>query len=167
MADYYDEGKGVEKDPAKKRHWVKKSAAAGDAISQKVFGIMQITGEEVEKNVEQGVALLQQAAIKGDIDARVRLGIVHLNDKHGQKNLQLAYFWFTVAGEKHQLAKQGLATVNAEIKPDEMLRALDMVSDFKNNPPKPSDGTTPAETPIDALFKKHGGKPSEPSATDK
>ena len=79
---------------------------------------MQIIGEEVEKNVEQGVALLTQAAIKGDIDARVRLGILHINDDHGKNNLQLAYFWFTVADEKNPYAKQGLATVNAEIKPD-------------------------------------------------
>ena len=71
-----------------------------------------------------------------------------------------------MADEKNPYAKQGLATVNAEIKPDEMLRALDMVSDFKNNPPKQSDGTPSAEDPIDALLKKHGGKPSEPSGTN-
>ena len=68
--------------------------------------------------------------------------------------------------EKNPYAKQGLATVNAEIKPDEMLRALDMVSDFKNSPPKLSDGTPSAEDSIDALLKKHGGKPSEPSGTN-
>ena len=166
VADYYSEGKGVEKDRKKKTHWLKKSAAGGNATAQRAYGIMQIFGEGVEKNIEHGEALLNQAAIKGDLNARFRLGVLYLDDKHQRKNLQLAYFWFTLAGEKHQLAKQGLANVNAEIQPDEMLRALDMVSDFKNNPPKPTDGTPPAEEHIDALLKKHGDKPSESSATD-
>ena len=47
------------------------------------------------------------------------------------KNLQQAYFWLSLVKDKSAEAEKALSQVGIEIKPDEMLRALEMINDFK------------------------------------
>jgi TPR repeat protein len=57
---------GAVKDPAEARSWFKKSSDQGDVRAQRRLGVMMATGEGGEKDVPQGVALVEAAAGKGD-----------------------------------------------------------------------------------------------------
>ena len=85
----------------------------------------------VEKDIEKGVAWVKKAAEQGSTDAQYEIGVIYATEEFGMKDLQQAYFWFSLAKDKNVKAKNALSHISVEIKPDEMLRALEMVSEFK------------------------------------
>jgi len=74
---------------------------------------------------------LNKAAEQGSAKTQYELGTIFASDQYGMKNLQQAYFWFSLVNDKSAEAKKALSDVGIEIKPDEMLRALEMVNEFK------------------------------------
>ena len=98
---------------------------------QQVLGINYLDGKGLDQDVDKGVAWLKKAAVRGHTDAQYQMGNVHATDHYGVKNLEQAYFWFSLAKDKNVKAKNALSHISVEIKPDEMLRALEMVSEFK------------------------------------
>ena len=74
---------------------------------------------------------VKKAAEQGLPKAQFEIGKIHLNDEFVKKNLEEAFYWFSLAEDKSAEAKKALAFISTEIKPDEMLRALDRVAKTK------------------------------------
>ena len=110
---------------------MKKAAESGHAIMQQIQGVKYIKGDGVEKDIEKGVAWVKKAAEKGSTDAQYEMGVIYATEEFGMKDLHQAYFWFSLAKDKNEKAKNALSHVSIEIKPVELLRAIEMVTEFK------------------------------------
>ena len=87
--------------------------------------------ESIQPIIEKGVAWVKKAAEQGSANAQYEMGTYYTTEELGMKDLQQAYFWFSLAKEKNEKAKNALSHVSIEIKPDELLRAIEMVTEFK------------------------------------
>ena len=74
---------------------------------------------------------MRKAAEQGIAKAQIEIGKAHISDELTKKNLEEAYYWFSLAKDKIPEAKNALSHISIEIKPDEMLRALERVAKSK------------------------------------
>ena len=90
-----------------------------------------VNGKKLEKDVKQGLVWVRKAAEQGIAKAQLEIGKAHISDELTKKNLEEAYYWFSLAKDKIPEAKNALSHISIEIKPDEMLRALERVAKSK------------------------------------
>jgi len=92
LAQAYEQGKGVEKDAKESRRWLELSATHGHPIAQGSLG-WQLCESEKAAEVQQGNEWLRKAAMQGNPDASVLLGVNHILAKGISKNVVLGYAW--------------------------------------------------------------------------
>jgi TPR repeat protein len=76
LAFAYQEGSGVEVDPAAAAEWHRKAAEQGQVASQTALGRALLEGTGVPKQQLRGVHWLREAAYAGDPEAQAMLGAV-------------------------------------------------------------------------------------------
>jgi TPR repeat protein len=74
LAQKYEKGIGVSKNPAKALQLYEQSAASGYAPAQFTLGVSYEMGHGVSKDLAKAIALYQQAADQGNSDAICKLG---------------------------------------------------------------------------------------------
>lgn len=67
----YELGLGVEKDPRKAIHWVRRSAESGNPRAQLRLGLMYLEGLGTEIDKIQGLSWIQKARDQGDYEANM------------------------------------------------------------------------------------------------
>ncbi len=90
----------LKRDYKKAYEWAEKGAKLGDASSYNVMAACLIDGLGREKNVEEGLKYMNQAAELGDVDALANLSTFYRLGKHvGEANPQKAFEYAKKAGE--------------------------------------------------------------------
>ena len=95
LAQAYEKGAGVEKDAKESQRWLELSATHGHPIAQASLG-WQLCESEKAAEVQQGNEWLRKAAMQGNPDASVVLGVHHILAKGTAKNILLGYAWILV-----------------------------------------------------------------------
>jgi TPR repeat protein/superfamily II DNA or RNA helicase len=119
----YDSGKGVPQDEAKAVELYRMAAEGGDVNAKANLGVKYYYGgKEVVRNYAEAANWYRQAAEDGDIKSQKSLARMYAKGKGIQKNLELAYAWFSVAYEG----------VNREIKEFENVKKTLSTSQRRN-----------------------------------
>ena len=100
---------GTARDPQQAALWCAKAAAQGFAPAQATLGLMYVSGQGVEKDLNKALELLQQAALQGDTEAQYNLGVLLEQGQAGEPNLEQAFAWLSKA------AQQGLAAAQERL----------------------------------------------------
>ena len=81
--------------------WIEKGLASGDAWALAAKGYMLTQGWGVALDTNKGLALLNQAAARGNVPAMHALGLIRLNGDHVPADAAEARKWFTLAAQKN------------------------------------------------------------------
>jgi len=113
----------------------RKAASAGSAPARWSLGLMVLKGRGVNRDREQGLSLIRQAARKGVFGAYISLGWHHWRGP--QKNLVKAYFWYRLA-EKHEpgLVQRPLKRIAAELTSGQKSAVERWLADRYTRPPE-------------------------------
>jgi len=103
LGSMYDQGLGVNKDPAQAVLWFRKAADTGnrDAIFQ--LATMYEQGRGVPQDQKQALDWFRKAALLGDGDSQVKLGRAYLDGKGVDRNEGEASAWFQRAADQGNL----------------------------------------------------------------
>ncbi len=103
LGSMYDQGLGVNKDPAQAVIWYRKAADTGnrDAIFQ--LATMYEQGRGVPQDQKQALDWYRKAALLGDGDSQVKLGRAYLDGKGVDRNEGEATAWFQRAADQGNL----------------------------------------------------------------
>lgn len=84
LASRFATGRGVEKDESAAFFWYCQACSHGLAEAKFNAGTMLINGEGIEKNVELGIRLIQEAAEHGENNACVFISLCHARGAYGK-----------------------------------------------------------------------------------
>jgi len=93
----YEEGRGVDADPAKALEWYRRAAEHGSEQAQFNLGHMYASGQGVEKDEARAAHWYGRAAERGNAYAQYTLGLAYLHGRGVERDLPQAYAWLTVA----------------------------------------------------------------------
>lgn len=97
MARMYDLGEGVPADQSKAIVYYKEAALKGVPEAQSALATYFYTGEQVAKNPATARKLFNEAAMGGESEAMFNLAAMLANGEGGDKDLGMAYVWFSLA----------------------------------------------------------------------
>ncbi|TXJ02059.1 MAG: sel1 repeat family protein, partial [Aquabacterium sp.] len=105
----YDNGQGVDKDPAQAVDWYRKAAEQGHTRAQVNLGVMYENGQGVGKDPTQAVDWHLKAAEQGDALAQFNVGVMYDNGQGVDKDPAQAVDWYRKAAEQgHANAQNNL-----------------------------------------------------------
>ena len=108
----YDNGDGVEQDPAKAVYWYQKAVDQGDKDAQFNLAIMYENGTGVTRSYKKAFALYLQSAEQGDMDAEFEVGESYAKGRGVAKNPAQARAWYQKAADQgHEEAEEKLAAM--------------------------------------------------------
>jgi TPR repeat protein len=96
----YDQGLGVNKDPAQAALWFRKAADTGNRDATFQLATMYEAGRGVQQSQDQAINWYRKAALLGDADAQVKLGRAYLDGKGVDKDEGEASAWFQRAADQ-------------------------------------------------------------------
>ena len=109
-ADFYLEGKGVEKDTARGNALLQKAAEAGSAIANFRFAVQTLSGEKPD--LLGGYKFLVTAANGNLVEAQNELGLLYLSGKLATADSAAGVAWLTRAAQGgYAQAQNNLATL--------------------------------------------------------
>lgn len=76
LANMYDQGQGVERDPRKAVSWLRKAAGLGDRVAQLNLGLAYEDGRGVKQDNREAARWFRKSAVQGDPDAQLNLGVM-------------------------------------------------------------------------------------------
>ena len=77
--------------------WTRKAAEQGDALAQRLLGVMYEDGKGVAQDYKQAAAWYRKAAEQGDAKAQGRLGTMYFHGIGVAQDYKLAYVWSSVS----------------------------------------------------------------------
>jgi TPR repeat protein len=138
LAQAYEKGAGVEKDAKESQRWLELSATHGHPIAQASLG-WQLCESENAAEVQQGNEWLRKAAMQGNPDASVVLGVNHILAKGTAKNILLGYAWILVGEmggdeETREVARNYKRGASKELVAQATALARDILSKMEFHP---------------------------------
>ncbi|MDQ2930609.1 MAG: PEGA domain-containing protein [Gemmatimonadota bacterium] len=103
LAVIYDQGLGVNQDPAQAAIWFKKAAQTGNRDATFQLASMYEQGRGVPKDPKQALDWYRKAALLGDADSQVKLGRAYLSGDGVDKDEGEASAWFQRAADQGNL----------------------------------------------------------------
>jgi len=98
VAQIYMEGLGVPPDPAAAMKWYVKAARRGDTSAEFMVGDALLSGSDgLDKNIEEGVCLLERSANKAYQPAQFTLSCLYRDGLGRSQDLIKAYKWMRLA----------------------------------------------------------------------
>jgi hypothetical protein len=113
VANFYDKGKGVEKNIEKAFYWYLRAANGGEITSQYNVGNIYYNGIGVVKDLKQSAAWFKKAADRGDDSSQYRYGSALHNGEGVKKDFGSAYVYFKMAAMNGNLSAQHAAGLYA------------------------------------------------------
>ncbi|MGE0812525.1 MAG: tetratricopeptide repeat protein [Vicinamibacterales bacterium] len=110
MGTAYDEGLGVNEDPAAALGWLQKAAAGGHTLAEHNIGNAYFAGRGVAADLAAAVTWWTKAAAKGDAVPQLRLGEAYETGRGVAVDLDSARRWYADA------AARGNAAAKAALK---------------------------------------------------
>ncbi|MDQ2767317.1 MAG: PEGA domain-containing protein [Gemmatimonadota bacterium] len=96
----YDQGLGVNKDPAQAALWFRKAAETGNRDATFQLATMYESGRGVPQDQKQAINWYRKAALLGDADSQVKLGRAYIDGKGVDKDEGEASAWFQRAADQ-------------------------------------------------------------------
>lgn len=96
LAELYDVGRHVERDPGKAAKWSEVAAKRGNSTAQYRLGLLYLLGRGVRKNFQEAKNWLLHAAIQDDANAQYSLGYGYISF-HDTEDYVRAAPWFSRA----------------------------------------------------------------------
>jgi TPR repeat protein len=96
----YDQGLGVNKDPAQAALWFRKAADTGNRDATFQLAAMYETGRGVPQDQKKAIDWYRKAALLGDADSQVKLGRAYMDGKGVDKDEGEASAWFQRAADQ-------------------------------------------------------------------
>jgi PEGA domain/Sel1 repeat len=103
LAVIYDQGLGVNKDPAQAAIWFRRAAETGNKDATFQLASMYEQGRGVPQDQKQALDWYRKAALLGDADSQVKLGRAYLDGKVVDKDEDEASAWFQKAADQGNL----------------------------------------------------------------
>jgi hypothetical protein len=100
MGTAYDEGLGVDPDPAEAIRWYRAAAERGHVLAQHNLGNIFAAGRGIEPDPEVAVYWWKLAAEQGDAITQLRLGEAHEAGSGVARNTEMAVVWYTQSAER-------------------------------------------------------------------
>ena len=97
VANFYQYGKGVEKNNEKAAFWYLKAASGGEVTSQYNVGYLYFNGIGVTMDLKQSARWFKKAADRENVDAQYAYGYQLLHGEGVKKDLTTAYVYFKKA----------------------------------------------------------------------
>ena len=114
LAVMYDNGVGVEKDPAMAAHWYHKAALLGHSDAQYNLGIAYSRGEGIAQDMPKALHWWREAGKQGNKNALFNLGVAYSTGRGTQRDISLAIHWWTRAAKLgDSIAQYNLGAVYA------------------------------------------------------
>ena len=107
-------------------------AAQGDAAAQYNLGTLYNSGRGVTKDLAVAASWYEKAARQGKGLAQLAIGVMYRNGQGVEVDYPRAYMWLTMSidgltGTDNQQAERFLKELKAQMTPEQMQSALDMV----------------------------------------
>jgi TPR repeat protein len=96
----YDQGLGVNKDPAQAALWFRKAADTGNRDATFQLATLYESGRGVPQDQQQAMSWYRKAALLGDADSQVKLGRAYMDGKGVDKDEGEASAWFQRAADQ-------------------------------------------------------------------
>mgnify|MGYP003370406865 FL=1 len=93
----YQEGDGVQQDPAEAFKWYKKSAELGNIHAQNNLGRMYFQGESVPQNSAEAFKWYKKAAENGNTQSQYNLGVMYRNGRGVEQSYEKAVEYYRLA----------------------------------------------------------------------
>jgi TPR repeat protein len=123
LAQAYQEGKGVTKNPVEGTRWLRLAAENGDAPSQYNQGNAYARGEGVLKDEVEAVKWYRISAKQGFSFASFAIGLCYFNGRGVIKNKIESYAWLNISGVTFKPARTILSEIEKEMTPSERIAA--------------------------------------------
>lgn len=140
----YANGEGVERNVVQAVLWYRQAAAQGNTNSQYNLGLLHAIGQgPVRRNDGEALRWFRQAAEHGHAKAQSNLGAMYALGLGGEKNLVLAYKWFTLAanaypqGEGREQELKNLTSAEEEMAPAQIELAKKLAKEWQPKPAEP------------------------------
>lgn len=144
LARLYERGEGVAKDPHRAHELMSRASVIGDLAAKHALALARLERGDPEA-VAEGVALLEDAAMKGYVPAKLSLARIYLYGLGTDVDRSRAYFWLrSCANAGDAWARQRLAALESRISEKELLRSRRIYSDAVPASPS-SDGEVLAQ----------------------
>jgi len=117
LATLYDDGRGVESNPAMAAFWYRRAAKLGHVNAQYNIGVAHANGDGVLRNTVDAVRWWRVAAVSGSVNAQFNLGIMYLRGEGIRHDPAEAVRWWIKAAKQGDPAAQynlGALYVNGE-----------------------------------------------------
>ncbi len=106
LAQAYDEGKLVERDPRAAAQWYGRAAEKGIGIAELELGVLSERGDGVAQDYQAARAHYHRAAALGSAAAKLRLGMLELEGWGGPRDVAAAVSLLTQAAQEGDHASQ-------------------------------------------------------------
>jgi len=106
LATLYDDGRGVEANPAMAAYWYRRAAKRGHVNAQYNIGVAHANGDGVKKNMIDAVRWWRVAAVSGSVNAQFNLGIMYLKGEGIRRDATEAVHWWNKAAQQGDAAAQ-------------------------------------------------------------
>ena len=114
IADRYQKGTGVTRDPAKAVHWFEQSAKSGSALAEFKLGVMNEKGDGIAPDMPRAMDWYRASANHGNVQAMHNLAVLHTAQSGGAPDYVEAAKWFEQAANFGLKDSQyNLAVLNA------------------------------------------------------
>ena len=127
----YMRGDGVEKNIEKVKKWTTKAAYGGFLQSQINMYDLLANGEHFEKDEARAVKYVELAARQKHAKAQYVISEHYYTGIGVEKNLSKAFFWSSVASDRHEAAKTRASIISVDLSPKVILEQLEKVENFK------------------------------------
>jgi TPR repeat protein len=97
LGECFEQGIGRPADPARAAVWYERAAGLGHYMSLCSLAGLYMSGRGVPKDAKKGLALCRQAAERGAVPARVRVGRYLLEGEESIRDPEAAHAWFEAA----------------------------------------------------------------------
>ena len=124
-------GEGVKKNIEKVKEWTTKAADGGFLQAQINLYAMLAKGDHFEKDEFRAVKYMEMAARQNHAQAQYDIAVYYYTGSGVEKDLSKAFFWYSVASDRHKGAKERASLIGVDLSPKVILEQLEKVDNFK------------------------------------
>ena len=136
MGELYEDGRGVETDINQARQLTQRAAQSGHRIAMHDLALYYMDGRGgVNIDVNSAQQWFEQAAQHGVVDSQFNLAVLAESQKTPLRNLETAYFWYSIAAAQgDDAAKTRISAIAQNLSAEQISAAQSRIAAFKPKP---------------------------------
>lgn len=132
LAKFYETGEGVTRDAEMARQLTERAARSGNRIAMHDLALYYAEGKgDVTEDISTAGKWFEKAAERGVVDSQFNLGVLYESGQGLPKNIQEAFFWYSIASKQgDQFAQERVAVLSPQLSAEDSQRLEARIEKF-------------------------------------